>query len=62
MHLCNHCARQVVPPQPRFLTVRATVSYSKNTEVLFYPLPPDIGEENVPLFEGYQASTVCPSE
>lgn len=49
MDLRNHCSRQLVPP-----TVRATVSYSKNAEVLFYPLPPDIGKENIPLFEGYR--------
>jgi len=62
MHMRNHCSRQLVPPKPRYLTVRATVSYSKTTEVLSYPLSPDNGKVNVPLFEGYQVSTVCPSE
>ena len=60
MHLRNHCTRQLVPPKPWYLTIRVTVSYSKNAEVLFYLLPPDIGKENIPLFEGYQDSTICP--
>jgi hypothetical protein len=62
MHLRNHCTRQLVRPKPWYLTIRDTVSCCKNAEVLFYPLPPDIGEENIPLFEGYQDSIVGPSE